>query len=294
MATIKQGTMFPTTLVTDMFNLVKGHSSIAKMIPSAPIAFNGNTEFTFSMDKGVAVVGESAEKPAGDAKVTPVTIRPIKVVYQSRVSNEFIYASEEAKLNYLKAFADGFSKTLAKGLDLMIMHGTNPATGTASSAVIGNNHLDYVIANYDSGANVIPATANPDADINGALDKVEDATGIIIGKTMRGSIAGLTVNGANKYPEFAWGATPATLGGMKLDSNSTVEANSATARAYVGDWNALKWGFAKQIPLEVIEYGNPDGQGDLKLTNEVVLRSEAFIGWGILDASSFASINAGA
>lgn len=294
MATIKQGTMFPTTLVTDMFNLVKGHSSIAKMIPSAPIAFNGNTEFTFSMDKGVAVVGESAEKPAGDAKVTPVTIRPIKVVYQSRVSNEFIYASEEAKLNYLKAFADGFSKTLAKGLDLMIMHGTNPATGTASSAVIGNNHLDYVIANYDSGANVITATANPDADINGALDKVEDATGIIIGKTMRGSIAGLTVNGANKYPEFAWGATPATLGGMKLDSNSTVEANSATARAYVGDWNALKWGFAKQIPLEVIEYGNPDGQGDLKLTNEVVLRSEAFVGWGILDASSFASINAGA
>ncbi len=286
--------MFPTTLVTDMFNLVKGHSSIAKMIPSAPIAFNGNTEFTFSMDKGVAVVGESAEKPAGDAKVTPVTIRPIKVVYQSRVSNEFIYASEEAKLNYLKAFADGFSKTLAKGLDLMIMHGTNPATGTASSAVIGNNHLDYVIANYDSGANVIPATANPDADINSALDKVEDATGIIIGKTMRGSIAGLTVNGANKYPEFAWGATPATLGGMKLDSNSTVEANSATARAYVGDWNALKWGFAKQIPLEVIEYGNPDGQGDLKLTNEVVLRSEAFVGWGILDASSFASINAGA
>lgn len=294
MATIKQGTMFPTTLVTDMFNLVKGHSSIAKMIPSAPIAFNGNTEFTFSMDKGVAVVGESAEKPAGDAKVTPVTIRPIKVVYQSRVSNEFIYASEEAKLNYLKAFADGFSKTLAKGLDLMIMHGTNPATGTASSAVIGNNHLDYVIANYDSGANVITATANPDADINSALDKVEDATGIIIGKTMRGSIAGLTVNGANKYPEFAWGATPNTLGGMKLDSNSTVEANSATARAYVGDWNALKWGFAKQIPLEVIEYGNPDGQGDLKLTNEVVLRSEAFIGWGILDASSFASINAGA
>lgn len=294
MAVLKQGTIFPSHLVTEMFNTVKGHSSIAKMIPSAPIAFNGNTEFAFSMDKGVAVVGEAAEKPAGDATVTPVIIRPIKVVYQSRVTDEFIYASEEEQLNYLKAFTDGFAKQIAKGLDLMIMHGTNPATGTAASAVIGNNNLDYAIANYASGVNVITLTSAPDDDINSAIDKIEGANGVILGKTMRSAIAGLSANGALKYPEFAWGATPAELGGMALDSNSTVEANSATARAYVGDWSALKWGFAKEMPLEVIEYGNPDGQGDLKLTNEVVLRSEAFIGWGILDASSFSTVVAGA
>lgn len=284
MAAVKQGTNFPTSLVTEMFNLVKGHSSIAKMVPSTPIAFNGNTEFTFSMDNKVSVVGESGEKPAGDATITPVVIRPIKVVYQSRVSDEFVYASEEAKLNYLKAFTDGFAKRIAEGLDEMIMHGVNPATGSASG-VIGTNNLDAKITK------TVTLTANPDTDVDGAIALVDDANGIILGKSIRSAIAALkTSNGAIMYPEFAWGATPSELGGIKVDANKTVEANGATARAYVGDFNALKWGFAKNIPLEVIEYGNPDGQGDLKNTNEVVLRSEAFVGWGILDADAFAAV----
>lgn len=284
MAAVKQGTNFPTSLVTEMFNLVKGHSSIAKMVPSTPIAFNGNTEFTFSMDNKVSVVGESGEKPAGDATITPVVIRPIKVVYQSRVSDEFVYASEEAKLNYLKAFTDGFAKRIAEGLDEMIMHGVNPATGSASQ-VIGTNNLDAKITK------TITLTANPDTDVDGAIALVDDANGIILGKSIRSAIAALkTTDGAVMYPEFAWGATPSELGGIKVDANKTVESNGATARAYVGDFNALKWGFAKNIPLEVIEYGNPDGQGDLKNTNEVVLRSEAFVGWGILDADAFAAV----
>lgn len=284
MAAVKQGTNFPTSLVTEMFNLVKGHSSIAKMVPSTPIAFNGNTEFTFSMDNKVSVVGESGEKPAGNATITPVVIRPIKVVYQSRVSDEFVYASEEAKLNYLKAFTDGFAKRIAEGLDEMIMHGVNPATGSASQ-VIGTNNLDAKITK------TVTLTANPDTDVDGAIALVDDANGIILGKSIRSAIAALkTTDGAIMYPEFAWGATPSELGGIKVDANKTVESNGATARAYVGDFNALKWGFAKNIPLEVIEYGNPDGQGDLKNTNEVVLRSEAFVGWGILDADAFAAV----
>lgn len=284
MAAVKQGTNFPTSLVTEMFNLVKGHSSIAKMVPSTPIPFNGNTEFTFSMDNKVSVVGESGEKPAGDATITPVVIRPIKVVYQSRVSDEFVYASEEAKLNYLKAFTDGFAKRIAEGLDEMIMHGVNPATGSASQ-VIGTNNLDAKITK------TVTLTANPDTDVDGAIALVDDANGIILGKSIRSAIAALkTTDGVIMYPEFAWGATPSELGGIKVDANKTVESNGATARAYVGDFNALKWGFAKNIPLEVIEYGNPDGQGDLKNTNEVVLRSEAFVGWGILDADAFAAV----
>lgn len=61
--------------------------------------------------------------------------------------------------------------------------------------------------------------------------------------------------------------------------------------AYVGDFeNAFKWGYADQIPMEVIEYGDPDGQGDLKRTNEVLLRAEAWIGWAILDKGAFSRI----
>ena len=62
--------------------------------------------------------------------------------------------------------------------------------------------------------------------------------------------------------------------------------------AIIGDFaNFFQWGFAKEIPLEVIEYGDPDNSGnDLKGYNQVNLRSETFLGWGIMDANSFARI----
>ena len=45
------------------------------------------------------------------------------------------------------------------------------------------------------------------------------------------------------------------------------------------------------MPLEIIQFGYPDGTGrDLKAYNEICLRAEAFIGWGILDATAFARV----
>ena len=93
------------------------------------------------------------------------------------------------------------------------------------------------------------------------------------------------------YPEFRFGANPATFGGLASDINNTVSFGQSLDKAIVGDFaNMFKWGYAEQIPLEIIEYGDPDGQGDLKRTNEIVLRSEAYIGWGILDKDSFTII----
>ena len=56
----------------------------------------------------------------------------------------------------------------------------------------------------------------------------------------------------------------------------------------------FKWGYAKQIPLEVIKYGDPDNSGkDLKGYNQVYLRCETYLGWGILDPNHFAIIKEG-
>ena len=277
-SSISKGTMFPPQLAAEIFNKVKGHSSLAMMTTSEPIPFNGKDIFTFSLDHEIAIVGENAAKPAGGATMTPVQIRPVKVVYQSRVSDEFMLAAEEAQLDTLRAFVDGFSAKVARGLDIMAMHGVNPFDGNASS-IVGNNHFDYaipeankIVYGHDSSA--------ADANIEEALGKIESPTGIIMGKTIRTAVAELTTNNARKYPDFAWGATPPSLGGMKLDSNSTVEFNSSKDRAIVGDFSAFRWGFAKEMPMEIIEYGDPDGSGtDLKKANQVLIRSEAYIGW---------------
>lgn len=286
MAVLAKGTLFPTQLESEIFSKVKGHSSLAKMSGAEALPFVGKDIFTFNFSNDVAIVGENASKPAGDGAVTPVSVKPIKVVYQMRTSDEFMYASEEYQLNVLSAFADGFAKKLGAGLDKMAMHGVNPYDD-ATSSIIGTNNFDSVVTNT-----VVYAGATADDNIDDAIALLGDyeADGIIVAPAMRNALAKLDANGSRKYPEFAFGATPATLGSMALDTNATVSAASSTDKALVGDFSAFRWGIAKELPLETIEYGNPDGQGDLKAQNQIVLRSEAYIGWGILDADAFAIV----
>ena len=211
------------------------------------------------------------------------------------VSDEFMNASEEEAISILEAWTDGFAKKVAKGFDLMGIHGINPRTGSAS-AVIGTNCFDSQV----TGSALITYNAStPDANVDAALAVIEgngyEANGIVVAPTMRSAIAAMATNGVRKYPEFAWGAVPESLGGMIFDSNATVSHGSSLDRALMGDFTAFKWGFSKELPLEVIPYGNPDNNadlGDLKGHNQVYLRSEAYIGWGILDANAFAMVKA--
>ena len=295
MATLGRGTLFNEQLVGDLINKVKGHSSLAKLAPQIPVAFNGNKEFTFTMDKEVDVVAESGAKSHGGVTVAPVTIVPIKIEYGARVSDEFMYAAEEEKINILKAFNEGFAKKAARGLDLMALHGVNPRSG-ASSTVIGNNHFDYAVTQTVPYSTASPT---PDANIETAVAQIQAAgygvTGLIMAPSFASALANEKVNNVKLYPELAWGANPDTINGLRCDINKTVSDMSNDAgRAYIGDFaNAFKWGYAKQIPFEVIQFGNPDNDataGDLKGHNQVYLRCELYLGWGILDRNAFSRI----
>ena len=296
MATRTNNVAFPAPLVAEMFSTVQGHSALAKLSASKPIPFNGETEMIFSMAGEASIVGEGANKPAGDASVTPKVIKPVKFVYQHRVSNEFIYASEEGKLNYLQTFADGFAKKIARGLDIAALHGINPAD-LANASFKATNSFDGLVTNT-----VTYAAASVDANIDAAIAMItandREVNGLALSPTAGSALAAIKVNGVAQYPEFRFGQNPDAFYGMGSDVNNTVSVTGAatgsdTDHVVVGDFaNAFKWGYAMNIPLEVIEYGDPDGLGDLKRTNEVVLRAEAFIGWGILDPASFARVKA--
>lgn len=291
---IERGQNFSAKVAQEIFSKVRGRSALAKLSGQDPIPFNGIKEFTFSMDKEIDIVAESGAKSNGGATVAPVTIVPIKVEYGARVSDEFMYASEEEALSILSSWTDGFMKKIAKGLDLMGIHGINPRTGNPS-AVIGNNYFDYACADtavtYDASA--------PDDNLDSAVAVVQgngyDVTGMALAPAFATAMAGMkTDGGASLYPEFKFGQNPNTFAGMTSDVNGTISGNSSNDRAIVGDFaNAFKWGIAKEIPLEIIEYGNPDNDaeaGDLKGHNQVYIRSEAYIGWGILDPNAFALV----
>lgn len=287
---LSKGNLFDPVLVTDLFNKVKGKSSLAVLSAQTPIPFNGRKEFTFTMDSEIDVVAENGKKSHGGVTVEPVTIVPVKFEYGARISDEFLYATEEEQIDILKAFNEGFARKVASGFDIAAMHGLNPRAGTAS-AVIGDNHFDAKVTQtvtYTSDA--------PDANIEAAIALVEgsdgEVSGMAIAPAVRSALAALTKSTGEKlYPEFAFGGQPFTLGANKLDINKTV-ATGDVDKAIVGDFaNAFKWGYSKEIPLEIIKYGDPDNSGkDLKGYNQVYIRAEVYLGWGILMGESFARI----
>lgn len=289
---LTKGSLLPEQIVNEMFSLVRGHSSLAVLSAQKPVPFNGTKEFTFSLDKEADIVAENGAKSNGGGAVVPKTITPIKFEYGLRTSDEFLYGTEEYQLDVLSQFADGAAKKFARGLDLAAFHGVNPRTGTAS-AVVGNNHFDYAVTNIAAYT-----AASADENIESALRLIEEndavANGIAMSPAMRSALAAMKATGGSRlYPEFAFGANPGTMGGMKIDVNGTVNRNSAVDMAIMGDFEAFRWGYAKEIPLEVIQYGNPDNDadaGDLKGHNQVYLRAEVYIGWAILAPDFFAIV----
>lgn len=286
---LSRDNLFNAALVTDLINKVKGRSSLATLSGQKGIPFNGTEQFVFSMDSDIDIVAENGKKTHGGVTLEPVTIVPLKVEYGARVSDEFMYASEEVQIDMLQAFNDGFARKLAKGIDLMAIHGINPRTKTASD-IIGNNCFEKKVTQ-----SVTYTEADPDTNVEAAVGMVRGADGEVSGlamdPTFATALAKLKVNGVKQFPELSWGANPGTVNGLQADVNNTV-ANGGKNRAIVGDFaGAFKWGYAKQIPMEIIQYGDPDGTGkDLKNYNQIYIRCEAYVGWGILVPESFAMI----
>ena len=293
---MKAGTLFKPELVKELISKVQGRSVLAKLSSQTPIPFNGVEQFIFNLEGNAQIVGEGEQKQAGKAKITSKVIKPLKFVYQARITDEFKYASEEKQMNFLSAYMDGFAKKIAEAFDLAALHGLEPKTMTDASfratnsfdGLITGNIVNYTEEHIDD---------NIDAAVQQIVAKGGEVTGIALSPTAGQNLAKIKVNGVVQYPEFRFGQNPDSFYGMKSDINKNLTVTGGTAEtdhAIVGDFqNRFKWGYAENIPMEIIEFGDPDGAGrDLKAYNEICLRAEAFIGWGILDEEAFARVKA--
>lgn len=292
---LKAGTLFKPELVKELISKVQVKSVLAKLSAQTPIPFNGTEQFIFNLEGNAQIVGEGEQKGAGKATLTSKVIKPIKFVYQARITDEFKYASEEKQIQYLQSFSDGFAKKIAEAFDITALHGLEPKSMTDASFRATNSFDGQITANvvtYDE--------ATFDDNIEAAVQQVTAKGGTVTGIAMSpvGGQALAKIKDTNKnplYPEFRFGQNPNSFYGMASDINKNLTVTGGTAEtdhAIVGDFqNAFKWGYAENIPLEIIEYGDPDGAGrDLKAYNEICLRAEAFIGWGILDTDAFARV----
>lgn len=295
---LSKGTLFPVEVTNRMFNLVRGKSSLARLSAAEPIPFNGERVFTFNFDKEADLVAENGAKSKGGATITPVNITPVKLEYGMRVSDEFKYAAEDVQLQYLQAFAEGFASKVARALDIMAFHGVNPRTGN-TAAILNDNNFDALVSQIVA-YNADAPQDNVTAAINTIQGNEHDVTGMAMAPSFKTALASIKQGSTSNvplFPELGWGREVGAINGLPADANSTVSFNSSADKAIVGNFaDYFKWGFSKQIPLEVIEYGNPDNDaeaGDLKGHNQVYLRGEVYVGWGILVPDAFAIIKSG-
>ncbi|MCT7822891.1 MAG: phage major capsid protein [Lactobacillus crispatus] len=295
---LKTGQLFSPELVTELFSKVRGKSTLASLSTQQPIPFNGVEQFTFNLEGNAQIVGEGDAKKGNKATLSSKTIRPLKFVYQARITDEFKYATGEKRIDYLKAFADGFSKKIAEAFDLAAIHGLEPYS-MSDASFQPNNSFDGVVTDNVVAYKGDKIDDNIEAAVSAVVANGYSSNGLALSPQAGQDLSKL--KDANKqaiFPEFRFSQNPGSFCGMTTDINKTLVALGGKAEkdhAIVGDFqNMFKWGYAENIPLEIIEYGDPDGAGrDLKQYNEILLRAEAFIGWGILDPKAFARVKEG-
>ncbi|HEK9981567.1 TPA: phage major capsid protein [Streptococcus equi subsp. zooepidemicus] len=292
--TQKQGTLYSPELVTDLISKVQGTSVLAKLSKQVPIPFAGIEQFVFNLEGNAQIVGEGEKKDAGQSSMASKVIKPLKFVYQARMTDEFKHASEEKQIAYLQAFNDGFAKIIARSFDIAAIHGLEPKS-MADASFKTDNSFDGVITGNVVTFNAGTIDDNIDAAVAQISAKGGEVTGLALSPAAGQALAKIKVNGVVQYPEFRFGQNPDSFYGMPSDVNRNMTTTGGTAKkdhAIVGDFqNRFKWGYAENIPLEIIEYGDPDQTGrDLKAYNEICLRTEVYIGWGILDADAFARV----
>ena len=220
---------YPEKLIPELMSKVVGHSTLAKLSNQIPIPFSGTEQFIFNLEGNAQIVGEGEQKLAGQAAVTSKIIKPLKFVYQARISDEFMFASDEKKVEYYSRFADGFSKIIAKSFDIAAIHGLEPKSMTDASFK-ATNSFDGLVT-----GNVITFKAGTiETDLETAVQTViandADVTGIALSPTAGQALAKVEVNGIKQFPEFRFGQNPGSFFGMSTDINKTLVAPGGTAK----------------------------------------------------------------
>lgn len=275
---------------------------LPKLVPSRPTLFGPVKGATFSGVPRAQIVGEGGKKEGQDPfALAPWSAEPVKAQITVRTSDEFLWADEDYQLGIIDDLvAPAIGAGMGRFVDLFAFHGINPLTGTVSPkatkylaqatkvvevAGAPTNELNQAVGLIAASGTAMPNGIAFDAAYNFALSTEVWPSGTALA-------------GQERYPSLGFGAVE-NWRGLKAASSSTVSGRPEIAdskiRAIVGDYTQVKWGYQRDIPLQLIEYGNPDNvfnvdetPRDLKGYNEVALRAEVVIYMAIGDLNKFA------
>lgn len=283
----------PTQRLDAWLGKVRGGSVVAALSSAIPMKFGKGQAFTFDIGEA-EYVGEGQDKGPTTVTKTSQTVDPFKFHKTIRFNQEVLWADEDYQLGVINDIVEQIQPALSRALDFGVIHGINPTGGTAVAAmtqklsaatnVVTRGASDKPYANLDAADALVLADGYVPSSI--ALDPAFAATF----SALRG---GQTEQ--KLYPNFRLSTDVSELDGHRASVSRTVSATGVAASAsnilgIVGDFDAIRWGIQKQIGLELIKYGDPDGGGDLKRKNQVAFRAEVVYGWGIADLNAFSLI----
>ena len=298
----------PTPLVTSGLDLANHTASgiwkkniksgiIGSLTPDDPQIMVGPTDFfTFTSTPKAELVGEGGNKTSNTPAPIKKTSKTYKVQLTKRFSDEVRYADEEYRLSLMEALAGEIATAVSRAIDLVTIHGINPMTGEVAEGVV-----DY-ITKAGNGHVINSTSATPEVDLDAAAAALQGSGYVASGLAMDPVYAGVLArtkktNGDRVFPELGLGFNVERIAGLNAAVSNTVSGSAefpgaiATGvGAIMADWSAIKWGIARNVPLHLIEYGDPDGAGDLQRTNEIAIRAEVVFGYAILDDDAFAII----
>jgi len=288
----------PKHLADGIWKKAETGSTIAVLSGAEPMLFGQTQVMKFTQRPKAQFVGESENKSAADTNFGTVTIEPHKVQVTVRHSKEVQWADEDYQLGVLAELSSAMGVALSRALDLGVYHAINPHSGDALSGSPGKV--------YDTG-NSVSVTDDADSD-------VEQAVGLVISDGFTPNAIALDPSyawilataryedGRKIYPDLGFGTDITSFQGLRAAVSTTVsapegavsggvyETENPNIRAFVGDFEQIRWGVQRQIGVEKLTAGDPDGTGDLNRRNEIALRGEVVFGWAVMDTDAFAVI----
>lgn len=283
--------LMPREIADGMVKKTLSTSTIAKLSAQEPMRFGKTDIITFNDLPRAQFVEENGDKESTTGSFGSVTAAPHKAQVTMRFSQEVQWADDEHQLGVLRTLASAGADALSRALDLGVYHRINPLNGQAITS--WTNYINATTKRVELGK----GGSDPDADFRAAAGLIINdvntgvqVTGAALDPKFTWALSNLMVkDGAGvtstpRYPQLGLGAEVTSFMGVPVAVGSTVsglpEATDTKVRAIVGDFTGgIRWGIQKELPVELITYGDPDGQGDLKRKNQIALRLEIVYGW---------------
>lgn len=284
--------VLPQEVVYEMSQKIKDQSVIATLAPATPQVFTDEKYMIFTKEPEAEYVAEGAAKASSEVGFSPIVGTRHKLQVTVRVNEEVRFADEDNQLQILNLITGAFGEAIGRAIDYNMLHGIDTLTRTDISA-LQSTKLDTVASQFEIAGDA-PTIAELDEFPDKVIEEGYVPNGIAFSPKVTNALRKMrTTDGAQArlFPDITMSLQPSNFEGLRAVTSNNVNGILATSPtdtlAYVGDWSLIRWGFVRNIGIEEILFGDPDGLGDLKRYNQVAYRAEAIYSFANFDPKGF-------